>query len=134
MWGFRLESFSLLPAASLHHGLFSACVSAFSVRVNVFVFVSSLYNVVLVARVLTQLKSKVVFITSTYSTSVRASSPPTSAPMWRFCLSGDTFHSGEHCSSYLHLNGEHRWMWLCDGVTCDAQSNQLDGYNGTVSL
>lgn len=41
---------------------------------------------------------------------VSTSSLPTSALMWQYCLSDDTYHSGElACSNeYLHLNGEHK--------------------------
>lgn len=67
---------------------------------------------------------------------VSTSSLPTSALMWQYCLSDDTYHSGElACSNeYLHLNGEHKekwlWCWCCSGVLSD----QYRGYTSNLNV
>lgn len=37
-----------------------------------------------------------------------STSLPVSVLMCWYCLNGDTHHSGEYCSAYLHLNAEHK--------------------------
>lgn len=55
--------------------------------------------------------------------------PPPAAACGGLCLSGDTYRL-ENCWVYLHHNDKHKWIRLCDDITCDAQRDQCSGYNG----
>lgn len=54
--------------------------------------------------------------------------------MLLYCLSGDTYYSGEYCSGCLHLNTEHKWKWLHDHLCGSTWSDQCKGYACTLML
>lgn len=49
--------------------------------------------------------------------------------VWGLCLIGDTYRL-ENCWVYLHHKDKHKWIRLCDDITCNAQRDQRSGYNG----